>query len=231
MATAENFAGVFINAANVRTNYLRKIRQMADQVLADARAGRITVEEGAEFAHKMREVILQASRQNLSAVARAVSEAEKAVSPSMAELLEKYAAELFSGRKFIELTTVERRQVFLEIIDASGRNSLKFTRMIPALRLAGRGCALFTAAIVVYDVWTAQNKVEAGLNDALVLGGGALGGALAGAATGLVCGPAAPFCSTALFVVGGLMGAMAGQAASSLLSTEIHEFSTWLGDF
>jgi hypothetical protein len=230
VATAQNFGAVFINAANVRSNYVRKIRQMADQVMADVRAGRTTVEAAAEYARGMRDFIMQQSRNDLSAIARSLSVAEKEASPAISVLVEKYVARLFPGRQFIELATAERRQVFEAIIEAAGRSGIKFTRLIPGLRLAGRGCVLFTAAVVVYDLWTAQNKIEAGLNDALVFGGGAAGGAIAGAATGLVCGPAAPFCSTALFIVGGLMGAMAGQVASNLLATEIHEFSTWLGD-
>lgn len=230
-ATAQNFAWVCINTAEVRTNYLRKIAQISADVLAEVKAGGTTAEAGASFANAMRNKILDESRRQLSSIGKAVSEAEKAAGPGLAELIEKYVAKMFPGRQFAELVTAERKEIFLAIIESSGRDSLKVTAYIPKLRLAGRGCVLFTVAIVTYDLWTAQNKVEAGLNDALVFGGGALGGAAAGAATGLVCGPAAPFCSTALFIVGGIMGAIAGQVASHLLASEIHEFSTWLEEF
>jgi hypothetical protein len=227
-ATAQNFAWVCINDAGVRGNYLRKIAQISADVLAEVNAGKATAEAGAEFANGLRNTIMDESRRQLSSIGEAASEAYKITGKTLEQLVEENVAKMFPGRQFAELLAVERREIFLEIIRSSGRGSLRFAAFIPKLRLAGRGCVLFTVAIVTYDLWTADNKVEAGLNDALVFGGGAAGGALAGAATGLVCGPAAPFCSTALFIVGGIMGAMAGQAISHHYAAEIHEFSSWL---
>jgi hypothetical protein len=74
--------------------------------------------------------------------------------------------------------------------------------------MMGRGLLLFTVAASTYNVWTSENKVHAGLKEVIVLGGGVAGGAIAGAATGFVCGPGAPLCSTALFLVGSIMGAV-----------------------
>jgi uncharacterized membrane protein YfcA len=96
--------------------------------------------------------------------------------------------------------------------------------------MAGRGLLLFTVAIATYNVWTAENKVHAGLKEGIVLGGGVAGGAIAGAATGLVCGPGAPVCSTALFLVGGIMGALAGSATADYYDAELFEFAEWLGE-
>lgn len=44
------------------------------------------------------------------------------------------------------------------------------------------------------------------------------------------CDYGAPFCSTALFLVGGIMGALAGSAATDIYSAELREFADWLGE-
>ena len=230
-ASARNFGAAFIKDAGARANYVRKIDQMAKDVLSDVRAGRETAEAGAEFARNMRNAIMQETRRQSSAIGRAAAEAMKPTGKTLAQLIEEKAANLFPGKTFVNLAKAERQQVFEEIIEAAGRSRPSVTAMIPRWRLMGRGCLLFTAGIAIYNVWTAQNKIEAGLNEALVFGGGAAGGAIAGAATGLVCGPAAPFCSTALFLVGGIMGALAAQAATSIYAEELHEFATWFGEF
>lgn len=229
-ATALNFGRAFINDAGVRENYVRKIHQMAQQVLADVRAGRATAQEGAQFARDMRETIMNEARAQTSAIGRAKAQGMKSASPPLATLVEQKVAKLFPGRSFAQLSVAQRRQVFESIIESAGRSRASVTASIPRWRLIGRGCVAFTAAISVYNVWTAQNKVHAGLREGLVLGGGAAGGALAGAATGLVCGPGAPVCSTALFVVGGIMGALAGSTAADLYDEQLREFADWLGE-
>jgi hypothetical protein len=230
-ASARNFADVFIKDARARENYVRKIDEMAKKVLSDVRAGRETAEAGAEFAHRMRDAIMEETRRQSSSIGRASAESLKRTSKTLAQLIEEKASKLFPGRTFATLAKSERQAVFEEIIEGAGRSRPSVTALIPRWRLLGRGCFLFTAGIAVYNIWTARNKIEAGLNELIVFGGGAAGGALAGAATGLVCGPGAPFCSTALFVVGGIMGALAAQAGAAIYEDEIHEFATWFGEF
>jgi hypothetical protein len=230
-ASARNFASMFIKDARARANYVRKIEEMATAVLNDVRAGRETAEAGAEFAHRMRDAIMEETRRQSSSIGRATAEAMKPGGKALAQLIEEKAAKLFPGKTFATLAKAERQLVFEEIIQSAGRSRPSVTAMIPRWRLFGRGCLLFTAGIAIYNVWTADNKVEAGLNEAIIFGGGAAGGALAGAATGLVCGPGAPFCSTALFIVGGIMGALAAQTATTVYAGELHEFATWFGEF
>ena len=229
-ATAFNFGSTFIHEASVRENYVRKIRQMSQSVLADVRAGRATVQEGARFASDMRNAIMEESRRTSTAVGRAVAQRAKVTGKTLSTLMAELTEELFPGRTFDALTAAERRQVFEGIIESSGRSRPSFTSAIPRWRLIGRGCMVFTAGVAIYNVWTAENRVHAGLREGLVLGGGAAGGALAGAATGLVCGPGAPVCSTALFIVGGIMGALAGSTAADIYDEELREFADWLGE-
>jgi LysM repeat protein len=229
-ATALNAGAALINDAGVRANYVRRIKEMADQIRLDVSNGVASAEEGARFANQLRNGILEEARAQSSSVGRAVAESMKSSGQTLEQGIEKAVGKLFPGRTFAELSTSQRRQVFMEIIEAAGRSRPAVTSSIPRWRLMGKGCLLFTAAVATYNIWTAENKVKAGLKEGLVLGGGAAGGALAGAATGLVCGPGAPICSTALFVVGGIMGAMAGDAAGNLLDEELDEFSKWLSD-
>lgn len=229
-ATALNFGRAFINDAGVRENYVRKIRQMSLQVLEDVRAGRATAQEGARFAVEMRNAIMEEARLQSSVMGRAQAERLKAAGKSLAALVEEKVAKLFPGRTFEQLSVAERRQVFESIIESAGRSRASVTASIPRWRLVGRGCLAFTVAISAYNIWTAQNKVHAGLREGLVLGGGVAGGAIAGAATGLVCGPGAPVCSTALFLVGGIMGALAGSTAADIYDEQLREFADWLGE-
>jgi hypothetical protein len=230
-ASARNFGAVFIKDARARGNYVRKIEQMSKEILADVRAGRETAEAGAEFARQMRDAIMEETRRQSSSIGRAAAQAMKPSGTTLAQLIEEKAAKLFPGKTFTNLAKAERRQIFEEIIESAGRSRPAVTAMISRWRLLGRGCLLFTAGIAIYNVWTADNKIEAGLNEAIVFGGGAAGGALAGAATGLVCGPGAPFCSMALFIVGGIMGALAAQTATTLYADELRDFATWFGEF
>ena len=228
--TAANFGMASINDARVRENYVRRIKQMSDRILADVRAGIATPEEGAHFANQLRNRIMDEARVQSSVIGRARAEKMKAVGRSMEQLIEKTTQQRFPGKSFIQLEKGQRREVFQEIIESAGRSKPQVTSQIGRWRIMGRGCLLFTVAITTFNIWTAENKVKASLREGLVLGGGVAGGALAGAATGLVCGPGAPFCSTALFVVGGIMGALAGDIAGDLLDEELTEFAQWLAD-
>jgi polyhydroxyalkanoate synthesis regulator phasin len=225
---AYNFASNYINDAGVRVNYNRKINEMSAEIKKVVDAGEMTVEEGAETANRLRNGIMEESRAQTSSIGRAQVEAEKSTGRSLETLLEKYSADKFNQRKFIELTLNEKREVFAEIIKSSGRPSPKYTAKIPKLRLLGRACLVATVSISAFNIWRAQNKIKAGMREGLVFGGGALGGALAGASTGLVCGPGAPACAVVLFVVGGLAGAYIADTAGDHYDREIEEIAAWL---
>lgn len=68
-----------------------------------------------------------------------------------------------------------------------------------------------------------------GQKEGATLLGGALGGAAATASAGLICGPGAPVCVTALFIVGGIVGAISASAAADLVLDQ-REVVNWLGE-
>ena len=227
---ALNFAKSFINDAGVRQNYMDKIKKMSDEILADVNTGKATAKEGAEFANQLRNQIMEEARVQSSAIGKAMAEAEKRSGKSIEELIKKYSRETF-GKKFEELSHIQKQAIYKKIIEASGRSSPKFSSKIPRWRLLGKGCLLATVAITTYNIWTAENKIHAGLKEGVVLGGGFLGGAIAGSATGLVCGPGAPACSTVLFIIGGIIGTLAGEGVATLADDQILEFSEWIGSY
>lgn len=229
-ATALNFGKALINDASVRENYVRKIQSMSKEILRDVQAGRATPEEGAKFAQQLRNRIMEEARTKSSPVGRSGSEKLKTGGKALEALIDEKTAKLFPNKRFADLTKAQRRHVFKAIIESSGKSRPSVTARIPRWRMVGRGLLFFTVAIATYNVWTAENKVHAGLKEGIVLGSGVAGGAIVGAATGLVCGPGAPICSTALFFVGGIMGALAGNSVADYYDAELLEFAEWLGE-
>ncbi|NTV95284.1 MAG: hypothetical protein HGA75_07670 [Thiobacillus sp.] len=164
-----------------------------------------------------------------SAIGRAGAEAQKAAGLTLDEAIAKAANKLFPGQSFADLAPVQKRQVFMEVIEASGRSSPRFTSQIPKWTRFGRGLAVVTVAISIYNIWEAKNRVRQGVKEGATLLGGALGGAAASASAGFVCGPGAPVCVTALFVVGGIAGALAASSAADC-ALEQSEIVAWLGE-
>jgi hypothetical protein len=229
-AQALNFANVCISDAEVRANYLKRIAVISKEIRAQVDAKAITFQEGAEMANELRNDILAESRAASSAISRSVAVSEKPVGKTIQTLVDETLAKHFPGRGFNDLSFAERQVLFGKIIDASGRGSRKFVSAVPKLRIAGRACLIVTIAISAYTIWTADNKVRAGLHETIVLGGGFAGGAIAGAAAGLVCGPGAVVCSSVLFIVGGIAGSLAGEAVDSALDEQLNEVSRWFND-
>lgn len=173
---------------------------------------------------------MEEARTKSSPVGRAGAGKIKTGGKALEVLIDEKAAKLFSNKRFADLTKSQRRKVFQAIIESAGKSRPSVTARIPRWRMVGRGLVFFTVAVATFNVWTAENKVHAGLKESIVLGSGVAGGAIAGAATGLVCGPGAPICSTALFFVGGIMGALAGTTAADYYDAELLEFAEWLGE-
>jgi hypothetical protein len=228
-AEATNFAWRFINDAHARTAYANRIKEMSLTVLRDVDKGVVSVEEGAAFANRMRNVIMEEIRGITSAIGRAGAEATKAAGQTLEEAIEKAVQKLFPGKAFGQLASVEKRAVFTEVIEASGRSGSKFTSQIPKWNRYGKGLVVVTAAVAIVNIWMAQNKLKQGIKEGATIAGGALGGAAANASAGFLCGPGAPVCVTVLFVIGGVAGALFASAASEVILDQ-KEIVKWLGE-
>ena len=205
--TALNFAVSFISDDQVRQKYIEQVEKMSREFLTDVRNGKTTVSEAAAAARELREQILGVTRTKTSYLALPFAEQYKGTGPLLAQLQEKYAANLFR-KSFQELAETERNQVFLEIVKASGRANSTFTVRAAKLAKLGKGLIVITAAISVYNIVTAEDKKTAVAKEGVTLGAGLLGSVAGGAAAGLLCGPGAPVCATIGAFVGGVSFAL-----------------------
>lgn len=225
---AQNFAWRFINDARARAAYVSRIAEAAAQIRRDVLAGVVSAEDGARFANEARNLIMEESRAITSAIGRAGAQAAKASGLTLDEAIDKSAKKLFPGNSFADLTVAQRRQVFMEVIEASGRSRPSLSNQIPKWTRFGRSLAVVTVAISAYNIWEAKNKVRQSTKEGATLLGGALGGAAANASAGFLCGPGAPVCVTALFIIGGVAGALVFSAAADY-ALDQQEVVDWLG--
>lgn len=195
----------------VRQQYLDSIQGMSDEIMQLVRSGQISPEEGARRANELRNIILEASRGQDSELGRAIAESLKREGPTLEILCEKYAGQLF-GTAYHNLTGPQQDQVFLEIVRAAGRDRGQITQLTPLLGTAGKALLIAGLAISVYNIVTADDKLDAFGHEGAGLAGGWLGGAAGGAAAGLICGPGAPICSGIGIFVGGIIGAYGGSS-------------------
>lgn len=204
---AFNFGTRWITDAGVRSNYLTAVHQYARDVLDQMQRGEITPQQAAEQAGAMRNHFLDLARLKSSDIGRATAEQLKPKGVTLDALLERYAMKQYS-RPFQALGEGERNSVYLAIVEASGRPNASVTLKAIRFGRLGKGLLVLSLAIAVYDVATADDKVDAAAREGVGLGGGFLGGAAGGALAGLACGPGAPVCVTIGVFVGGAMGAL-----------------------
>lgn len=226
---AENFAWRYIKDAKARAAYVSRIAAAAAQIRQDVLAGVMSAQDGARLANELRNVILEEVRAISSAIGRAGAEAAKATGLTLEEAIEKTVKKLFPRHTFADLAAAQRRQVFMDIIEASGRSRPAITNQIPKWTRFGRGLIVVTVAISAYNIWEAKNKVRQSAKESATLLGGALGGAAANASAGFLCGPGAPVCVTALFIIGGVAGALIFNSAAEW-ALDQNEVVSWLGE-
>lgn len=204
---AFNFGYRGIKDAAVRQSYFQTVRQYAQELRHRVDTGELTPQQAAADANAMRNHFMDIARLRSSDIGRARAQQIKSEGLTLDALLEKYAQSKF-GRAFSALSESEQNAVYLSVVEASGRANTTVT--LQALRLGrlGRGLMVLSLAIAVYDVATADDKVEAAEHEAVGFGGGFLGGAAGGAVAGLACGPGAPVCVTIGVFVGGVAGAL-----------------------
>lgn len=204
---AGNFSVRFINDAKVRQSYLQQTKQFSEEIANAFRSGEINEKQAAQLAYDSRNQIMEAARLKSSDIGRALAEQQKLKSPAFSALEEKYAQKFFS-KAFNELDEAGRNKVWLAIVESSGRTNPGATAFATKLGRLGKGLAVASLAISVYNIATAENKVRATAKEGTTLLGGFAGGAAGGALAGLACGPGAPVCVTVGAFVGGVIGAL-----------------------
>lgn len=201
---ASNFASRFIQDGKVRLEYLRSTEEVSRTLLQEVQAGHLTAFEGAQEANKLRNAIMDAARIRSSDIGRAQAQALKATGKTLQELEHYYANKLFK-KAFDTLTQAEKNQIWMEIVEASGRPRPAMNIKAARLAKAGRALIFVSVAFAVYNVATAEDKGRQVVKEGTTAGAGILGGMAGGAAAGLACGPGAPVCvAVGVFVGGGL---------------------------
>ncbi|MEN6082905.1 hypothetical protein [Chromobacterium piscinae] len=225
-AVAARFSTDVISDASVRVSYQSNIGRMALAVLEKVNAGEMTAKEGMEFASEMRNKIMMEHRAVTSAQGLAAAEAYKKTGKTQAELFDKYSNELF-GKKFETLSAKDKSKVYYAIVESSSRSSKDFNTKIRKLKVMGRVGWIVTATLAAHAIATAENKKKEAIKQGGIIGGGMIGGAGAGLLVSPICGPGAPFCATAVVLVGGLVGGFAASSAADYYDDELEEFTKW----
>lgn len=217
---AVNFGFRLEKMAEVRPDYLKTVKFASDEFVELVKSGKISYEEGALRASRLRNVLFEISRRKDYDLGRSIAEYYKPAAKPFEWFLEKYAQKRFS-LSFSSLTSqAQKDAVFLDVVVAAGRDNKGISGAVPYLGKFGKVCLVASLAISVYTVATAEDKVNAAGREGTSLLGGIAGGAAGGAVAGLICGPGAPVCSAIGIFVGGALGAFAATGGYDWLTSK-----------
>ncbi|SIO96224.1 hypothetical protein [Vibrio spartinae] len=202
-----NFAYRYINDGNVRQSYINQTKKLSQEYRLKVSSGTISASDAARQVNQLRNEILEVSRLRSSDIGKAKTVSLKKTGLTLETLTEKYSLRQFN-KPFEQLSSFEQNKVYLEIIESSGRSRPSVNAAAIRYSRLGRGLLIVTLGVSVYNIATAEDKLEATTKEGVVLGGGFAGGALGGATAGLICGPGAPVCVTIGAFIGGALGAL-----------------------
>lgn len=194
--------------ASARQAYIRLIKAMAEDLRAQVKGGGITWEQAASQAQQTRNIIMEIMRGRSTPVGQAVAERLKSEGKTLNELVARKTQQLFGPQtNFDKLILSQKNAIYAEIVKSAGKSNLKVTATMRLLSRAGRGLLVFSLALSVYTIVTAEDKLESAKREFAVTGTGIGGGIAGGALAGLACGPGAPVCVTVGAFVGGALAA------------------------
>lgn len=223
---ALKFSTDVIRDAKQRDNYNRNVKRVKGEVLAQVKAGKISVKNAAEFCYEARNKIMAEVRAKTSVHGLAVAEFKKKVPPSLEQLLDEKSIEKF-GEKFAGLDGKRKKVMYYEIVESSARPAAKFNTLNKVLKVSGKVLIVVTIAYATYEIANADNKQKEAIKQGIAIGGGAAGTALAGLAVSTVCGPGAPFCAIGLMLAAGITSGLAASKLAEAMDDEIDEFTKW----
>ncbi len=205
------FAQRFINDSKLRQHYIQSTKDFSDELIEKVKRNQMSPEVAAKQAHSMRNTIMNAMRGKTSDFGLALVRFLKKEGKTLQELERKYSHELFK-KDMTALNNAQRGDIWRKIIAKSGEPQLRVSNSAKWMGRMGRGLFFLTAAIAIFHIAKAENKVRATANELTALGGGFAGSAALGTA-GLVCGPAALFCVPLGIFIGGVAGAFGADWA------------------
>ena len=192
----------------LRLQYANQIADFAQQMENEVRSGARTWRSAATEANAVRNATMDMVRSRSSPVGRALAEQMKAQGKTLNELIAKKTLDLFGpSADFSRLTVAEQNAVYAEVVKSAGRSNPTVNARMRNLSRAGRGLIVLSLAVSAYNVYTAEDEVDALAEEAAVTGAGIAGGVAGGALAGLACGPGAPVCVSIGAFVGGAAAA------------------------
>ncbi len=204
---ATNFTYRFINDGTIRISYINQVKQLSYEYKFKVSSHQISVQNAAMQVNLIRNEILEAQRLKSSDIGRAKAVGLKKTGLTLNELTEKYS-QIKYDKQFFKLSSHQKNQVYLEIIESSGRPRDSVSAAASKLTKLGQGLIVVTLGIAVYNIALAKDKTKATAKEGLIIGGGFAGGATGGALAGIACGPGAPVCVSAGVFIGGALGAL-----------------------
>ncbi|MEI5665259.1 hypothetical protein WBO78_07765 [Bosea sp. CCNWLW174] len=209
-ATALSFAYQATNIASVRSEYIRRTRELSVSLRAAYDHGELSAKAAAETAHQMRNVILEQQRKRSAAVGRAMAKQLKAQGLPLDDILEKLSKRVH-GKAFGQLDNAQQTAVYLELVESAGRARPSATKFAARAGAAGRGVFLLGLGLAAYNIANAKDKVWQTGREAAGMGGGIAGSVAAGAVAGIWLGP-----------LGVAIGALVGGVAGALMSDQVY---------
>lgn len=204
---------ILIDAA-ARDAYVAQIKKLSEDLTNKVNTGKITWSQAADEANEIRETTMNIIRARSTPVGRAMAESLKSEGPNLNTLVARKTTQLYGANvDFNRLSIDKQNAVYREIVRSAGKSSPRVTGGLRRLSLAGRTLILTSIGLSVYNIMTADDKVDAAGREIAVTGGGVAGGFAGGALAGLACGPGAPVCVTIGAFVGGAIVAFGADLA------------------
>ncbi|WP_100112941.1 hypothetical protein [Snodgrassella alvi] len=195
-----------IHDNKVRTEYRNEIKKMSDGFRNEVFAGKMTWQEAAKQASNARNELLKLSRDKTWPIGLSIAKKLKSNGLEFSDLQNKYANKLYKSNSNSLRSQVKMDAVHAKIVIKAGvSNSAVDSRLLVFSKCA-RGFIAISLAISAYNIWTAENKVNATLKEGSMMAAG-FAGSMAGGAAGLTCGPGAVVCVPVGAFIGGFMAA------------------------
>ena len=213
--TGTNFALRLARMADVRSTYVKQIKEMSNGIREAVKNGELSPKMGAKMAHEMRNKIMEMQRLRDLDLGKSLARQMKSKGLSLDDAISKALKKLkLDDIPFEKLSGPQQRQVYLEVVEGAGRSRPSVTGGIPKLRYASRGLWIASLAIAGYSIGTSEHPWwqtgREAANLAGGVGGGFAGGAAAGAAGGAIAGPPGVVIGA---IVGGILGALLADHA------------------
>ncbi|XP_071721636.1 uncharacterized protein [Rutidosis leptorrhynchoides] len=236
-----NLAIQTVRNYTVRIEYLKKIKisskDLGDKLENLSENDVDAARELAEEAAINRNAALQFARKNQSPASRAFSRHLKESGVTFEELVARYKNRRFPNQPFEELEESQQFEVYQDIIEASGRGRILANRAAMALGVGGIAVLLFTAGMMVWDIFSLEHPIQTAVRDAVTTAAsieGAVLGEIVGTAVANMAGANAIFATLAgiatgfvgAFIVGSFVGWLLdlifGSGGRKTLSTDDH---------